>query len=109
MKNTPFKRRALCLALMFANFGAFFVPALLETQELEFGVFFESEHDPNLCNIGHDHSICLQYSSGKLCGAALGYGLDDGHISVIEYSNHSSEPLSAQSEKGHRERAPPIS
>ena len=109
MTNLNTKKWALCLALILANLGTLFVPGLLESQDLGIGVFFESDHDPNLCSTGHDHSICLQYSSGKLFITSVLYGLDDGHSSTIEYADPYSRPFSVQSVKGHRDRAPPIS
>jgi|GEM_PF-1360795 len=109
MKMIEIPRKALFLVLVSLNIGAYVIPPILESSGYQRGFFLEASHDPNLCGSGHDHSICLQYSTGKIftSGAVCQHG--DDYVSVAELDRYSARTTFESSVLGHQDRAPPVS
>ena len=109
MKLIDLSRKILFLALIGLNIGAYSIPPLLESSDYQKGSFLEASHDPNLCGNAHDHSICLQYSTGKILTSGAVWDLADDYVSVVEPDRYSSRTTFESSVLGHQDRAPPVS
>ena len=109
MKLIDLPRKILFLTLIGLNIGAYSIPPLLGSSDYQKGSFLESSHDPNLCGSGHDHSICLQYSTEKIFTSGAVYQHSDDYVSVAELDKHSSRTAFESSVLGHQDRAPPVS
>ena len=109
MKLIDLSRKILFLALIGLNIGAYSIPPLLESSDYQKGSFLEASHDPNLCGNAHDHSICLQYSTGKIFTSGAVCELADDYVNVVEAARYSSRTTFESSVSGHQDRAPPAS
>ncbi|HIF38188.1 MAG TPA: hypothetical protein EYQ69_02960 [Gemmatimonadetes bacterium] len=108
MKENQITQNFMCLALVFATVSASVVPSLLESVDYSTVSVLEVEHDPNLCGSGHDHSICLQYSTGKALVSEAVYRLSYSGFENIDLDLVTSRPTFSLSLIGHNDRAPPI-